>query len=326
MINKRRSSPFRNKDVRYWTPERIERVRKLMHMTVTEFRKKLRLSATRFKQIMRGNPVAMTAPIALELRRLTTLHRLDALPLHQIDWSNPDATFSLRMHLKKSMPQMGEAVGKTSHTISDWERSGIPKNSTRAWLSYYALAEAHGFDRRHVHADNDWSPEWLIRLIDLSERTRLAWAERLGVTYQTILMWTRGERNISREHRYHLSRTAFDWNLEMPPSLPMVLLPGEPDKEKWTIEALVLLGTMPDAVLAKKLKRRPATVAAMRRRLRLNLVPLKGWDGFIVPQKFSREEIERRFITMSKEHLQAKDRLAKKLPPVKEGDDQMVTD
>jgi hypothetical protein len=44
-----RKSPFRNKDVRYWTPERIERVRKLMHMTVTEFRIKLR------RQLSRGS-------------------------------------------------------------------------------------------------------------------------------------------------------------------------------------------------------------------------------------------------------------------------------
>jgi hypothetical protein len=275
---------------------------------------------------MRGNPVAMTAPIALELRRLTTLHRLDALPLHQIDWSHPDAPFSLRMHLKLTLQGMANKLGKSKHTISDWERAGIPKNSVNAWLRYYELAEASSFDCRHVHKDNQWTPEWLKRLITLSERTRLEWAKRIGVTYQALLMWTLGERGINREHRYHLSRAAFDWNLEMPPEIPMALLQGAPEHDKWTIESLMLLGTMPDSLLAGKLKRRPATVASMRRRLGIDVVSVKDWDGFYVPQRVPRDVLERRFLTLSKEHLQAKDRLAKKMTSVKEGDDEIVMD
>jgi len=61
---------------------------------------------------------------------------------------------------------------------------------------------------------------------------------------------------------------------------------------KWTLDQLMMLGTMPDRVVAEHLGKSRNSVVIMRRALGLNAVDLCTWDGEARPQKIAREELQ----------------------------------
>jgi hypothetical protein len=64
---------------------------------------------------------------------------------------------------------------------------------------------------------------------------------------------------------------------------------------KWTLDQLMVLGTMPDRVVAEHLGKTRNSVAIMRRTLSLNAVDLRTWDGQARPQIIAREELQARW-------------------------------
>ena len=57
----------------------------------------------------------------------------------------------------------------------------------------------------------------------------------------------------------------------------------------------MVLGTMPDRVVAEHLGKTRNSVAIMRRALGLNAVDLRTWDGQARPQTIAREELKTRW-------------------------------
>jgi len=64
---------------------------------------------------------------------------------------------------------------------------------------------------------------------------------------------------------------------------------------KWTLDQLMVLGTMPDRIVAEHLGKSRNSVAIMRRALGLDVVDLRTWDGKPRPQLVAREELQARW-------------------------------
>ena len=75
-------------------------------------------------------------------------------------------------------------------------------------------------------------------------------------------------------------------------------------ESKWTLDQLMVLGTMPDRVVAEHLAKTRNSVAIMRRALGLNVVDLRTWDRKARSQTIARKELQTRwdrFRTATKE-------------------------
>jgi hypothetical protein len=63
---------------------------------------------------------------------------------------------------------------------------------------------------------------------------------------------------------------------------------------KWTLDQLLVLGTVPDCVVAEHLGKTRNSVAIMRRALGIDVTNLRTWDGQPHPQIVTREELQAR--------------------------------
>jgi len=70
---------------------------------------------------------------------------------------------------------------------------------------------------------------------------------------------------------------------------------------KWTLDQLMVLGTMPDRIVAEHLDKSRNSVAIMRRALGLDVVDLRNWDGKPRPQLVARDELQARWDTFRNE-------------------------
>ncbi len=66
-------------------------------------------------------------------------------------------------------------------------------------------------------------------------------------------------------------------------------------ESKWTLGQIMVLGTMPDRIVAEHLGKSRNSVAIMRRALGLDVVDLRTWDGEPRPQIVAREELQDRW-------------------------------
>jgi len=134
------------------------------------------------------------------------------------------------------------------------------------------------------------------------------------VDLSAIQQWAAGIRPIHREAAWKLTRAAWRFGVELPPVGMVGHRKGAWSKErrfvapedearrlerlkesKWTLDQLMVLGTMPDRVVAEHLGKTRNSVAIMRRALGLNAVDLRTWDGQPRPQTIAREELQTRW-------------------------------
>jgi hypothetical protein len=66
-------------------------------------------------------------------------------------------------------------------------------------------------------------------------------------------------------------------------------------ESKWTLDQLMVLGTMPDRIVAEHLGKTRNSVAIMRRALGLDVVDLRTWDGQPRVQIIAHEELQARW-------------------------------
>jgi len=64
---------------------------------------------------------------------------------------------------------------------------------------------------------------------------------------------------------------------------------------KWTLDQLMVLGTMPDRIVAEHVGKTRNSVAIMRRALGLDVLDLRNWDGKPRPQTVAREQLQARW-------------------------------
>ena len=152
------------------------------------------------------------------------------------------------------------------------------------------------------------------KLAAIPGRSKREWAVAASCSTQAIQQWSTGSRPIHREAAWKLTRAAWRFGVELPPAgmvgyrkgaLTKERRPPAPEHEarrlarlkesKWTLDQLMVLGTMPDRVVAEHLGKSRNSVAIMRRALGLDVLDLRNWDGKSRPQTVARQELQARW-------------------------------
>jgi hypothetical protein len=70
---------------------------------------------------------------------------------------------------------------------------------------------------------------------------------------------------------------------------------AEPAKSRWDLDAIRVLGTVPDRAAGKMLGKSYFSAKSMRIALGIPIVDIRTWDGNPVPQPFTDEELRTRW-------------------------------
>jgi hypothetical protein len=250
--------------------------------------------------------------VQARVKQLAARHKFESQS--PIDWSDSRALVCLRMTLGWKGNKLARAIGASAQQIGPWERWGVPQRSVRTWGRLAKLAAANKFEPSNVVDDRLWSRRRLRKAIEQSCRSNREWAVAARCSTQAIQQWAAGTRPIHREAASKLTRAAWAVGVELPQvgmvgyrkgAWSKVRQPIAPEHEarrlerlkesKWTLDQLMVLGTMPDRVVAEHLGKTRNSVAIMRRALGLDIVDVRNWDGLARPQKIAREELQARW-------------------------------
>jgi transcriptional regulator with XRE-family HTH domain len=297
---------------RDWPPERLERLRITLGWDLRRFSRALSVTEGTYHRILKNDASAFGPGVRARVKQLAARHNFESQS--HIDWSDQRALFCLRMTLGWKFNKLARAIGASDQQIGPWERGGVPKRSVRTWGRLAKLAAVNDFEAADVVDDRLWSRDHLRGAISVSGRSNRDWAVAAACSTQAIQQWARGKRPIHREAAWKLTRAASRYGVKLPP-VGMVGYrkgtwskdhqPLAPEHEarrvarlkesRWTLDQLMVLGTLPDRVIAEHLGKTRNSVAIMRRALGIDAVDVRTWNGTPQPQKVGREEMQARW-------------------------------
>lgn len=298
-----------------WPPHRIELLRMNAGLTEAQFYGKLKIAHDKYKGIMEGN-VSLTYEILKEIKSLAVLSKFEQDK--EIDWSDRRAFFSLRKFLGWSCRKLAAELGCSNQQMRIWDRKGIPKKSVRTRARLSRLAKKHGFDAGNVVDDRIWDHAYLQKIFKESGKTELEWSMAGKCSQASFSGWKSGRRRIYRDPAWHLTRAASMFGMELPSKGDV--MPSEWLKRKdfppelqnlkielarrrirkkrrvWSIEEMMMLGTIPDRILGELIGKTRMAVMLMRRNIGdIPAIDPRFWDGVIVAQNMPEEEMRRRW-------------------------------
>ena len=295
-----------------WPPERLERLRITLGWDLRRFSLALGVTEGTYHRILKKDASAFGPGVQARVKQLAAKHKFESQSL--IEWSDRRALFCLRMTLGWKYNKLARAIGASVQQVGLWERGGVPQRSVRTWGRLAKLSAANNFEPLNVVDDRLWTRERVRQAIEQSGRSNRDWSVAAGCSTQAIQQWAAGTRPIHRESAWKLTRAAFRFGVELP-AVGMVGYrkgawskerpPLAPEDEahrlerlkeaKWTLDQLMVLGTMPDRVVAEHLGKTRNSVAIMRRALGINAIDLRTWDGQPRRQIVAREELQTRW-------------------------------
>ena len=265
-----------------------------------------------YHRILKKDASAFGPGVQARLKKLAAIHKFESQS--PIDWSDNRAPFCLRMTLGWKYNKLACALGASDQQIGLWERGGVPQRSVRTWGRLAKLATANNFTASDIVDDRLWTSRRLQHAIEQSGRSKREWAVAASCSTQAIQQWLAATRPIHREAAWKLTRAGLRFGVELPPiglvgyrkgALSKDRRPAAPEDEarrlerlresKWTLDQLMVLGTMLDRVVAEHLGKLRNSVAIMRRALGVDVVDLRTWDGESRPQIIAREELQARW-------------------------------
>lgn len=292
---------------RKWTPEKIEELRMHMGFNHHKFAKAIGVSTHRLLAILSGTEKSPTVGVLARIRKVAASARYEVRS-DKMDWTQPDAVFCLRMHLRIGKAEFAEALGVNRNNVSMWQRKGCPLTSVRSHARLSRLATKSGFEGASIVKDRVWTAAFLREAIEKSGRSQSVWAAASGISVQAISGYLRG-RPIHREACHRLSRAATELGASLPPEgeatnkgqskqrrpATSVKLGDPSPNRRWTLGRIRHLGTAPDHVIASELGVSSEAVRLMRRALGIPLIQARTWNGIKRPRPFRDAELTKRF-------------------------------
>jgi transcriptional regulator with XRE-family HTH domain len=295
-----------------WPPDRLERLRITLGWDLRRFSHALGVTEGTYHRILKNDAAAFGPGVQARVKQLAAKHRFESQS--PIEWSDSRALFCLRMTLGWKHNKLARAIGASAQQIGPWERGGVPKRSVRTWGRLAKLAAANKFESSNIVDDRLWTRKRLQHAIGESGRSNRDWSIAAGCSTQAIQQWATGSRPIHREAAWKLTRAAWRFGVQLPPVGTVGYRKGAWSKErrpiapedearrlerlkeaKWTLDQLMVLGTMPDRVVAEHLGKTRNSVAIMRRALGLDVIDVRTWNGEPRPQKITRKELQARW-------------------------------
>lgn len=278
-----------------WTPQRLEALRLHSGLSLDELAKQIGVGRDRVIAFLQGDIKALSKWALTKLRHVQGRYHFEGGSSKRVDWSDPRAVFCLRMEMGLSREEFAKRIRNEAPAIARWEKAGIPKRNMLAWSQLSRLAEKEGFDGGQIVEDRAWTTEFLKHSVEASGKSQSHWARVARASRTAFIGWLSGDATITRGAAWQLTRAAQLFKMSLPPVVQDVPEDEARPRRLWTVDEVLLLGTMPDNEIADRLKRTSLSVRLLRLGLRIPPVSPEDWDGNAVDHGLTKKEVERRW-------------------------------